>query len=705
MNLSRLRSMDAAEIALRSRQEASKWWERLSGRPRAAGAPAAKDRARFQDFRVGVPGRFFAGASDPHTPALLAERLPGHAPELIGQAEKALAGRFDLLGYRGLSFGDPIDWQLDPVSGRRAPLLHWSRLDPLDDGRVGDAKVTWELSRHQWLVTLAQAYRLTGDERYAHAFARRVTEWLEANPVGRGLNWASSLEVALRLISWCWALVLLRRCSALTPELFGRLRRSLLDHARHVHRYLSFYFSPNTHLTGEALGLFYAGTLLPDLPGADRWRERGAAVLSEFLCRHASEDGVYFEQSTCYQRYTVEIGLHFLALCMRNGRPAPAPVFGRVQAMLDFLLAVSPAAAQAPAIGDADGGWLLPLAPRRPGDLRGTFALAAALFGRADYAWAAGGAAAELVWMLGRAGLEAFDALAPRPPSAPPSRLYPAGGYAVMRGDWRAGSPHLVFDVGPLGCPVSGGHGHADLLSVQCSAFGAPFVVDPGTGGYTESSGRAFFRGTAAHSTVTVDGQDQAEPAGPFAWRQRPAARLLRWSSSEGFDLAEAEHDAYARLADPVVHRRRVLFVKPRGFVVVDELAGAAVHRIDVRFQLGGAAVSLDAAPWVRAAVDGRLLWVRAFSAAALETHLFDGQDAPREGWISPDYGRQQPAPALVFRAWCRLPLRVATVLWPAADEEAAPPVVRAVNGADGSPSALEFATGERVPLDGMEEH
>ena len=273
-----------------------------------------------------------------------------------------------------------------------------------------------------------------------------------------------------------------------------------------------------------------------------------------------------------------------------------------------------------------------------------------------------------------------------------------------MRGGWDAGAPHLVFDVGPLGCAVSGGHGHADLLSVQCAAFGEPFVVDTGTGGYTESAGRSYFRGTAAHSTVTVDGRDQAEPAGPFSWRQRPAARLLRWSSDDRLDVAEAEHDAYARLADPVRHRRRVLFVKPHGFVVVDDLLGAAVHRVDVRFQLGAAAVSLESAPWVRAEVGGRVLWMRAFAAAALETHLFHGRRAPREGWISRGYGRQQPASTLVYRAACPLPLRVATLLWPAAGASVPPPEVRALDGEDGAPVALVFGTGERVPLDGTEE-
>jgi hypothetical protein len=705
MNLVRLRYMDAAEVAVRSRQELSKWWDRISaGRPRMERPSPSRERAQLLAFRQDSPARFFAGASDPGTVAELAERLPDHRPELLARAEQALAGRFDLLGYRGLIFGDPVDWHLDPVSGRRAPRLHWSRIDALDEGRVGDSKVIWELNRHQWLVTLAQAHRLTGEERYAQAFARSVGEWMDANPCGCGINWASSLEVALRLISWCWSLVLLRRSPALTPELFGRLRRSLEQHATHVERYLSFYFSPNTHLTGEALGLYYAGTLLPDLAGADRWRARASRILAAELVGHVLEDGVYFEQSTGYQRYTVEIALHVLALAARHGWPASPALVDRVQAMLDFLLAVSPGAAQAPAIGDADGGWLLPLARRAPGDLRGVFALAAALLGRADYAWAAGGAAPELLWMLGPEGLDAFDSLRPRPPAAPPSRLFAKGGYAVMRAGWTPGAPHLVFDAGPLGCAVSGGHGHADLLSVQCSAFGEPFVIDPGTGGYTAAGGRGFFRSTAAHSTVTVDGQGQAEPAGPFSWRQRPSARLLRWSSDEKLDFAEAEHDAYARLADPVRHRRRVLFVKPRCWIVVDDLLGAAVHRLDVRFQLGGAQVALDAGPWVRATSRGRVLWIRAFCREPLEARVVRGQREPREGWASPDYGRQQPAAVLVFGATARLPLRVATLLWPSAQEGAPAPEVQPLDGPGGEPAGLAFASGERVSFDGTED-
>ena len=110
----------------------------------------------------------------------MAARWPAACEAITGAAEQACNKRFDLLGYRDLSFGDPVDWHLDAVSGRRAPLVPWSRLDPLDATALGDSKVTWELNRHQWLVGLGCAYRLSGDERYAAAVVGFIGEWIDA---------------------------------------------------------------------------------------------------------------------------------------------------------------------------------------------------------------------------------------------------------------------------------------------------------------------------------------------------------------------------------------------------------------------------------------------------------------------------------------------------------------------------------------------
>jgi hypothetical protein len=703
--------MGIDEIAVRGLQAGSRLADRTvamrrSGpRPRAllrdlAPGPAiaeARARVRAGDlegaaallldgFRAGIPDRFFLGAASDRAARILTERFPDLRDDLAAAGASIARGRFDLLGYRGLSFGEPVDWHLDPVSGKRAPLAHGTRIDPLDPRLVGDSKVIWELNRHQWMVRLGQAYQLTGNEAYAGLFVAHLRHWIRANPAGVGINWSSSLEVALRLIAWCWALCLFRDSSVLTPAFFLETLAAIRAHASHVERYLSYYYSPNTHLTGEALGLFYAGVVWPELRAAPRWRALGARILEEQVARQVLPDGVYFERSTCYQRYTAEIYLHFLILAGRNSVATAPETEDRLRRTLDALLALRLPDGSSPPIGDADGGWLLPLAAREPRDLRGIFSIAAAFFGRPEYAWAAGGAAPEAVWLLGPAGLAVSRDLAPSAPAGGPSRLLPDGGFAVLRGEWGPESHQLILDVGPLGCPVSAGHGHADLLAVQCAAFGQPFIVDPGTCCYADAPWRDHFRGTAAHSVVVVDGEGQAAPAGPFAWRTRPRARLRRFATAPDLDLADAEHDAYGWLADPVRHRRRAIFVKSRFFVVVDDLLGTAEHEAELRFQFAPLRVALEASLWARATGSGgRGLLVRPFAGAPLRAGILEGRTDPIAGWVSPDYGLRIPAPLLVYRTRARLPLRLVTLLLPV--EDAAAPLPEVVPLFEGGPA------------------
>lgn len=714
--------MSVNEVVVRGRQEASKWLDRMAAakapvtwseraRPQKGGLRSrAMDRHRvapaFVDHvRECLTLRFFESAARADATVGLIEQIPESRDRIIAVADAICRGRFDLLGYRGLDFGDPVDWHLDPISGRRAPCIHWSRLDPLDPTLAGDSKVIWELNRHQWLLPLGQAYRFTRDERYAEAFAQYVQEWMRTNPEGMGINWASSLEVAFRLISWCWALILFRGSRLLSRDVFARMLAGIADHARHVERYLSLYFSPNTHLTGEALGLFYAGTLFPDLSQGRRWRELGARLLIEHCERHILADGVYFEQSTCYQRYTAEIYLHFLILAARNGIGVPNAVPHRLQRLLDFLVAIRCPDGSMPQIGDADGGWLLPLIPRAPGDLRGIFSIAAAFFSRPDYAWAAGGVGPEALWLLGPTGAKMFEAHVPTPPQTAPSQVFRDGGYVVMRNGWGRDAHQLIFDVGPLGCPITGVHGHADLLSIQCGIFGEPCLVDPGMYCYTpHPEWRNYFRGTAAHSTVLVDGQEQAIPAGPFKWQARPRAYLRRWLSTEKFDFAEGEHDAYDRLPDPVCHRRKVLFMKPRYWVIVDDLEGRTEHQIELRFQFAPLQVTLDRDLWARVrGTGGRLLLIRPFANASLKASVHSGELPLIQGWISPEYGRRQPAPVVTYSMATRLPLRIMTLLLPMLEPDAAAPGVTPLIGECGMPVGLMFEdAGESVRFDDL---
>ncbi|HYP54291.1 MAG TPA: alginate lyase family protein, partial [Pyrinomonadaceae bacterium] len=502
-------------------------------------------------FRERTRPRFFASFDDTAATAAVWRRLFGRASEdaLVGRAERLVEGSFDLLGLRGLRFdaaGDArgVDWHLEPLTGKRAPLVHWSHVEYLNPEAVGDKKIIWELNRHQHFMTLGRAHFLTGDERYARAFAAHLASWIQANPPKLGINWASSLEVAFRAVAWVWALHFFRDSAALTPRLFAHALRLLVVHARHLETYLSTYFSPNTHLTGEALGLFYLGALLPELREAARWRERGLQILLAELERQVRPDGVYFEQASYYHRYTTDFYTHLLILARRNDVAVGGRLEGKLTALLDHLMHVTRPDGRATLYGDDDGGRLAPLDEREPDDFRAALSNGAALFQRPDYKYVASEAAEETLWLLGPRGLAEFDRCHVAPP-AETSRAFPDGGFYVMRDGWREDSDYMLLDCGPHGA-LSSGHSHADALSFELSARGRALLVDPGTFTYTGSADdRNYFRSTGAHNAVVVEGESSSAPGACFGWRTQARAHALAWLSESRFDFFEGEHDGY----------------------------------------------------------------------------------------------------------------------------------------------------------------
>src|SRR5262245_26255159 len=380
--LGKIRGVSLDELRVRSRQR----FARLSDRLRRGSAPEMSDDELFSEFDPVWRGECVADAlrhclrakNRGFLPSLeqrrkivemMNRRFPAERDAIIKTAEAALAGKFSLLGHASLSFGDPhdspIDWSLDPVSGLRAPLRHWSALHPLDPLGGGDPKVVWELNRHAHIVTLGQAYWLTNDDRFAAGFVDQVSAWIDANPVGMGINWASSLEVAFRSIAWLWALGLCVDSGEVTPEFFARLLKSLIEHGRHIERYLSYYFSPNTHLTGEALGLLYLGLALPELSRAEGWRDLGLQILLYQATKQVRADGVYFEQSSYYHRYTTDIYTHLFALTRANDNmihcEMEAMLRRKLEAMLDHLMWVTRPDGSAPLFGDDGGGRVVKL--------------------------------------------------------------------------------------------------------------------------------------------------------------------------------------------------------------------------------------------------------------------------------------------------------------------------------------------------------
>ena len=570
--------------------------------------------------------------------------------DVLEKAEKIIDGKFDLLGYSNLDFGSAIDWHFEPIQRKHLPLKHWKQFDELDTSETGDKKIIWELNRHQHFFTLGLAYRLTGEERYAATFARHIESWMEQNPPGFGINWFSSLEVAFRLISWIWAVHFFKDSNSLTPELFQKVLKYLYLHGRHIEKYLSVYYSPNTHLTGEALGLFYLGTQLEIFERARHWRELGEEILFAELDRQIHEDGVYFEQSTWYQRYTADFYTHFLILKAFDAgdtdKNLQAKLESKLQSAHDFLMFATRPDGTTPLIGDDDGGRSLPLSAARKNDFRGLLSTAAIVFGRGDYKRVAGAFSEETLWLLGAEGLKSFENL---PSFEPPqtSRFFADGGYFVMRDGWAATDNFLLIDGGELGA-LSGGHGHADALAIELAAGGKTLLVDSGTYTYHESEEmRDYFRSTIAHNTLMIDEKSQSEPAGKFAWKTRAEVKIQSQIAEDRFDFFEASHDGYERFETAATHERSILFLKNDYWIMRDFVQAQGAHDYALNFQfekgVNPAVETGDSgATCVGETPSGQDGW-RMF------TFGDSGGWQRKESWISGVYGQKTNAPLLRF--------------------------------------------------------
>src|SRR5262245_35920588 len=679
--LGKIRGISLDELRVRSGQGGAK----LSDRLRRGSAPEMSDDELFSEFNPIRRGKCVADAlgyclrakNRRFLPSLeqrrkivemMNRRFRDERDAIIDTAEAALRGNFSLLGHNMLSFGEPpdspIDWRLDPVSGLRAPLRHWSELHPLDPLGGGDPKVVWELNRHSHFVTLGQAYWLTDDSRFAAGFVDQVSGWIDANPAGMGVNWASSLEVAFRSIAWLWALGMCVDSGEVTPDFFARLLKSLIAHGRHIERYLSYYFSPNTHLTGEALGLFYLGLALPEMSRAEGWRNIGLQILLDQATKQLREDGVHFEQSSYYHRYTTDIYTHLFALARANDGmihcEMEAMLRRKLEAMLDHLMWITRPDGSSPLIGDDDGGRLIRLAPRAANDFRDTLAVGSAVLNRGDWKYVAGAAPAEMLWLIGPEGVEGYDRLEAETPHEI-SRGFRSGGYFVMRDGWRRDSSFVLIDCGPHGAEIGCGHSHSDALSIEFASGGVTWMVDPGTYVYAaDPKTRDEFRSTAAHNTVTVDDQPQSVASTSFSWRTAAKCRLHEFVERSDAIFFQGSHDGYERLRDPVTHTRSALYLKPatgsdlRGRLIVrDQFTAKERHRYAIRYHFAPdceATVATSGAVGrvVARHATGATLTIRVICETESQSEI---AASVTEGWVSTCYAKYATALVAVFEA------------------------------------------------------
>ena|SRR5580765_4766917 len=536
-------------------------------------------------FHSRVKPKFLPGLQDlKRTAALQQQVYPDETRRLIAQAERIANDHcWPLLGFGEKCFGDEeIDWHLDPLSGFRWPLDFHADVN-LIRGDGSDARVLWELNRLSHFITLGRAYSITNDPKLAEAFLNQLSSWRKQNPTGRGVNWNCAMEVALRAINLLGAFALFIRAPQLTDVALKEVLQTLDQHGAHIQRNLEFsHLATSNHYLADVTGLLWIGVLLPELQAATEWRDFGLRELLSEMDKQTLSDGADYEASTGYHRLKVELYLYSFVLCHLNGIDIEEKYWGKLRSMLGYMAAYLRPDGRAPLVGDSDSGQVLPIVRHAADDHGYVLSLGAVIFQEPRFELPNAEVPEELLWILGESGWRDYKSL----PDGlmPPSQSFPDAGVYFLRHD----DLYLLFNAGDSGLNGRGSHGHNDALSIEVSACGVAFIVDPGTYVYTANlKERHLFRSTAYHSTVQIDGQEQntIDEQIPFVIGNEAKPKSLTWETNAESDFVVAEHRGYERFAPPVTHRRSIRFDKrARFWLIEDELTGAGAHECVFRF-------------------------------------------------------------------------------------------------------------------------
>ncbi len=637
------------------------------------------------EARRAVAVHTLAGRADAPAPGLLPQRsfaspvpvaavelvLPHDVAALTSAADRLLEGRWSVLGRERTDLLDP-DWFLDPFSGVRAPhdVLAF-RIDHRDPGVTGDVKQVWELSRHQHVTVLAGAYWLTGEDEYAEAAAAQLRSWWAANPVLRGVHWTSGIELGLRLVSWAWTRRLLDGWSGVR-DLFEDDDTALAQlrwHQEHLRGFPSRGSSANNHAVVETCGRLVAACAFPWFEESERWRVEAGRQLRRHLRANTFDSGLNREQTSDYHRFVCEMAALALVEARTAGHPEDGPEADQVAAGLDAAAALLDVRGRPPRNGDGDEGRALLLADPAEDPWEQLLGLGQALVGAQPW-WPRrrGGVVSVLVaGLLGPAAPE--DGQHARPGTRPD--VFEDAGLALLRTP-QGEHPEIWcrVDGGPHGFGSLAAHAHADALSLEVRHDGVEVLADPGTYCYHgEPRWRDYFRSTAAHNTIEVDGLDQSTSGGPFLWTQHARTHVDRVDVGDrDVQVWSAHHTGYARLDPALRHSRTVRLERFSGALqVLDELRASRVHALRMSYHLG---------PEVEAELRGslaRLSWRRPGRTrpvvallhlpVGLEWTWHRGEEEPPLGWWSEGLGRRRPSTTLVGRGELRHHCELRTLL------------------------------------------
>ncbi len=598
-------------------------------------------------------------ADPPAVAAAMADRVPAdHLRRLARVAEDATRGRIVAFGRWIADYGDPIDWHLNPVNRERWDPRTPAAIAMADEARVGDVKLTWEVARfpHAYQIARAAAFQPGTGPGLASALLAQMAQFSAANPYDRGVHWASGQEVAIRLLSWLFALDVLLLRGADGARATDLVADALVAGAEHIENNIAYarFAVYNNHLLSEALALYAVGVLLPELPSASQWRDTGKQLLTEGARRQFYDDGGYIQLSHNYHRSALQMLLLAGGFARMAGDRPDAAWLAAMERSLDFLVAhQNPVDGRLPNYGANDGALPAVLSTCDFSDFRPTLqAISVAVRGERIYE--PGPWDEDTAWLSGPAALD----LPLRRP-ARTSVSFETTGFHVLRGGDDAS--FAAFRCGS----ILDRFAQIDMLHLDVWWRGHNVLVDAGSYLYNgPAEWHEHFLKTASHNTVSVDGHDQMLHFRRFKNLYWTKARLLGLTEAPSHTICTGEHDGFARHPGGCVHRRSVLVLEGDLWIVADRVSGTGSHEMvlhwlaaDFPYHHAGGRLRLDtpAGPFSIAVYDD--------VGTPMTSTVIAGATAPPRGWMSRYYAERSGSPSLTVERTGEVPHGLLSVL------------------------------------------
>jgi hypothetical protein len=606
------------------------------------------------------------------------EWIHEHAPRMIGtithRADRVCGGAIPILGHGEIPWTPKDGWSRDPVTGIDFPTTRAERVPIILPDNESDIKHVWEPGRFHYAPTLAVAWHLTGDVRYAEAFRDYVSDFCRENPCGHGPQWTNPMELAIRACNWIMAWQWCREAPVFDETFVRTFVGATIEHGRVIARnFERTRRGLNTnHYLADLVGLYAIAAFIPEWKEAKKWRSFAWRELLAESSHQVLADGFCYESSFAYHRLTFEMWHFAWKLGSRQEESDTDVLLDVLKRMAVFSLANADDCGCLPPFGDGDDGRFVFWEARAPQDHSHLVQLAVALPGAPlclreshiiadpseDVLWLAGAESYRDAWrQTGWAmGIDA--------PAAPDSRAFPDAQIAVLR------SKHWLIHAfaNPVGAGGVGGHKHNDLLSFVASFDGDPVVIDPGTGAYTaDTRARNRFRRTSAHATVEVDGREQNRFVGSqlFCLWKDATPEVVAFDDTGEIVRIVMRHDGYARLANPVIHERTLTLNRPTDSIAIkDRLEGHGTHSVVIVFPLGNVAIASGGDTQAALQLsDGPTLEIVLSSDQRF-------QMSTGLGWRSHSYGTRRGHRRLVFRGTVQAPCSWEIVIRPQAVDQ-----------------------------------